>query len=125
ICLPHEHILVDCGCYLRQPTNPDELEKAQQPVGLNNLSWIRRNYLSNRDNLLLEDREVAIREVGEFLDRGGRTIIDVSSKGLARDPVGLRDISRRSGLNIIMGSGYYVYPSHPSDMDERSAQAIA
>ncbi|MGE3371461.1 MAG: phosphotriesterase [Rhizobiaceae bacterium] len=125
ICLTHEHVLVDCTCYLRKPTDEHESVVASEPVALENLSWIRRNYLCNRDNLLLQDRNLAIRELDIFKRYGGRTIVDVSSNGLGRDPEGLRAVSEETNLHIVMGCGYYVADSHPDDMDLRTVEDIA
>ena len=44
---------------------------------------------------------------------------------LARDPLALARISRATGLNIVMGAGYYVAAAHPVDMDRRSEDSIA
>src|SRR5262249_2626066 len=44
---------------------------------------------------------------------------------LARDPLALARIARATGLNVVMGSGYYVAASHPLDMDRRSVDSLA
>jgi phosphotriesterase-related protein len=51
--------------------------------------------------------------------------VELSQIGLARDPVGLARIARATGLNIIMGSGYYTGNSHPRDMDSKTEEDIA
>jgi len=51
--------------------------------------------------------------------------VDPTNRGLARDPLALARIARATGLNIIMGSGYYVAAAHPADMDRRTADDIA
>jgi len=43
---------------------------------------------------------------------------------LSRDPLALTRISRATGLNIVMGAGYYVAAAHPADMDTRSEDSI-
>lgn len=43
--------------------------------------------------------------------------MDVSPYGLTRDPVALRLVSRASGLNVVMGAGWYMRMFHPPDMD--------
>jgi len=35
---------------------------------------------------------------------------------LSRDPLALTRISRATGLNVVMGAGYYVAAAHPADM---------
>lgn len=120
----HEHLLIDLTCLFAEPATEHERELARQPVQLSNLSWIRRNWNSSLDNLRLNDEAVMIDEARQFHGDGGATIVDVSNVGLGRDPLGIKRIARAVGLNVVMGSGYYVAPSHPADMDRRSVEQI-
>ena len=43
---------------------------------------------------------------------------------MARDPLALARVSRATGLNVIMGSGYYVPRSYPADMDSKTEEDI-
>lgn len=122
--LCHEHLLVDCSCYYCEPAAEEDKTRAHQKVALQNLSWIRRNYLTNLDNLRLDDVDTAIAEATEFKAAGGATIVDVGNNGLGRDAEGLRRISEASGVNIVMGAGYYVGLSHPAGFDSRSEKSI-
>ncbi|MCF5385743.1 phosphotriesterase-related protein, partial [Pseudomonas syringae] len=45
--------------------------------------------------------------------------------GIGRDPQALQRISRLTGLNIIMGAGFYLEPSHPHYVHERSVEQLA
>lgn len=63
-----------------------------------------------RGDGLLNDRALAVEELGAFVAAGGRTVVDCTSVGLARDPLALRDVSRATGLHIVMGCGYYRDP---------------
>ena len=53
-------------------------------------------------------KKLAIKEAVRFKLAGGCTIVEMSSIGLSRDPLGLARISRATGLNIIMGTGFYL-----------------
>jgi len=55
---------------------------------------------------------------------GGNSIVELSNIGLARDPEALARISRATGLNIIMGSGYYQAASHGPEMDAKTEDEI-
>ena len=55
---------------------------------------------------------------------GGDTIVDATSLGIGRDPVGLARISRATGVNVIMGGSHYVDQAHPEDMGERAEEEI-
>ena len=59
-----------------------------------------------------------------FKEAGGDTVVEVSSRGLGRDVLGLKQIAESSGVNIIAGSGYYKVAGHPPDMAERSVEDV-
>ncbi|HEY7436790.1 MAG TPA: aryldialkylphosphatase [Methylomirabilota bacterium] len=124
ITLPHEHLLIDFEVMFKEPANGSERGLARQPVGLANLGWVRHNFSSNFDNLQLLDERVARDEALLFKHAGGQTFVDPTNRGLARDPLALARVARATGLNIIMGSGYYVDAAHPPDMDRRTADDI-
>lgn len=63
-----------------------------------------------RGNGLLNDEALAQRELEAFRAAGGSTLVDCTSEGLGRDPLALRRASRASGVNIVMGSGFYRRP---------------
>ena len=109
ITLPHEHLLLDVSFYFVEPEIVRERELAYAPVSMENLSWIKFNRLSNLDDLKLEDEETAIDEALLFKEAGGKTIVELTNIGMGRNPNGLSHISKMTGLNIIMGSGYYVW----------------
>ena len=92
---------------------------------MENLGWVSYNYFSNRDNLLLKDEETAIRELMLYKRAGGGTLVEASTIGLGRDPRGLRRIAKATGVNIVMGAGFYVDDVHPDGMDERSESDLA
>ena len=123
VTLPHEHLVVDVSCLFVEPTEATEKRLAHQPVSLENL-WCIRYGAPNLDNWKLQDEEIAIREASFFKRAGGDTIVDPSNIGLGRDPLALAHVSRATGLNVIMGSGYYVAPSHPADMDSKTEEDI-
>ena len=125
ITLPHEHLLIDFEVMFREPANGAERGLARQPVSLANLGWVRHHFSSNLDNLQLLDERVARDEALLFKHAGGQTFVDPTNRGLARDPLALARIARATGLNVIMGSGYYVAAAHPADMDRRTSDDIA
>jgi len=121
----HEHILWDLSAIFREPDSARDRGLAHQPVELANLYWVRANPHSNVDNLVQTDEKLAINELLPFRYAGGNTIVDLTQNGMSRDPRGLARIARATGLNIIMGSGYYIGRSHPQDMDSRTEEDIA
>lgn len=122
----HEHILnfVDHVAYVPVDSNEGRAI-GEQPVALENLWFVRHNWTANRDNLRITDETVMTREVARFAGAGGSTIVDPTVVGLGRDPDGLGRISRATGINIVMGSGYYIHSAHPDWLDAADEAAIA
>ena len=114
ITLPHEHCLVDISVWFEEPATSSAKALSHQPVSLENLGWVRYHPAGNQDNLRLLDEKLAIKETLRFKHAGGNSIVEQTSIGLGRNPAGLARISRATGLNIIMGTGYYVKQSIPS-----------
>ena len=125
IALPHEHLLIDFKVMFVEPVTASDKGRAWEPVSLDNLGWVRQNFNSNLDNLRLTDERVAADEIRLFKHAGGRTVIDPTPVSLGRDPLALARIARATGLNVIMGAGYYVAAAHPADMDRRSVDDLA
>ncbi|MBM3945706.1 MAG: hypothetical protein FJ317_09530 [SAR202 cluster bacterium] len=123
--LMHEHILIDAGCYFAMPEEATGRHYIGLPMAMDMLGQIGRYWGSNRDNTKMYDVADATREVLEFRYAGGGTIVDTTSVGLARDPLAMARISRATGLNIVMGSSYYIDLAHPPDMDKRTEDQIA
>ena len=76
------------------------------------------------DNYVLEDEEMAIREVQQYHQANGHSIVDVTSIGLKRDPEALLRVSKATNLNIIMAPSHYQKVYHPEDMDQRKVQDL-
>ena len=125
ITLPHEHLLVDLEARFVEPTTEEGRRLAGEPVSLANLAWVRRNYLSNRDNIVLDDEAVAIEEAALFKAAGGGTIVDAGSIGIRPDPLALHRISVATGLHVIAATGYYTEDFHPPDMAATSDEELA
>lgn len=121
----HEHIYIDINCLFVMPDDPLFTKPLTSKVSIENLGDLRRNPHYNIDNGILDDFDVALKEIMEFKYAGGGTIVCVSNNGLGRSPEGLKRLAVASGLNLIMGSGYYVAASHPADYGTRPVEAIA
>ncbi len=125
ITLPHEHILIANSLYFVEPEVATEKHLAYQPITLQNCAWVQKNYLKSFDNANLIDEDTAIDELIILKRNGGITVADVTPRALARDPLGLTRISRATGINIIMGTAYYVALAHPPEIDDRTEKQIA
>jgi len=125
ITLPHEHLLLDLRSQYAEPADPELRRLGLRPVCAETVETVRRDPYALRDNLLLDDVECAVTEVERFRDAGGRTIVECTSRGLSPRPDDLATISRRTGVHVIAGCGYYTQDTHPSDMADRPVEQIA
>jgi len=124
VTLPHEHLIADITPYFIAPGEGTEKAMAHHPVTIDILWWLRYHLYQNLDDMELLDEQLAIEEVTRFKNAGGDSLVEMSNIGLLRDPLALARISRATGLNIIMGSGYYVSPSMSPEMDVKSEEEI-
>ncbi len=125
ITLPHEHMFIDLRNQFTEFSDPEKNEISRQNVNINNLGRLRLNPYAIKDNLVLDDMDIAIHETMFFKNAGGNTIVDCTSIGIKRQPEKLRELSLRTGVNIIAGSGYYTEDTHPQGMEEWKAEDIA
>lgn len=128
--LMHEHLFADSsvsGYYFKAPDDPIGRELAYEPVSISNLWWVRYNFKDNLDNFVLGDTDTAVDELGRFKDAGGGTIVELTTKGIGREAQMLATVSERTGIPIVMGTGYYVDASHPADarIPERTDEDLA
>lgn len=132
ITLTHEHILADLSS--KKDLSEEDWEHPRdrasnkgfyaQPVSIETIADIRHYQAVNRDNSQLMDIPTAIEEINLYKQYGGQSLVDATNVGLSRDPIGLARVSRASGVNVIMGSSYYVSSSHPSNIYEMSEAEI-
>lgn len=87
--------------------------------------WVDRYEITGDYNKRLMDAPLVIRELGGFRAAGGGTICDVTPPDIGRDPRMLRRISRETGLNIVMGSGWYVERFHREEVARMSVSTLA
>lgn len=125
ITLPHEHILNDCRCWWHKPLEPERQHLATSPVHAGILGELRMDPFVNIDNCALDDEPLAVAELLAFRHAGGRTVVDPTCRGIGRNPKALTRIAEATGLQIVMGAGYYLETSHPPEMRGLSADAIA
>jgi phosphotriesterase-related protein len=110
----HEHIFID---FKAPPAMVPPVTgiSVLRPPGASTDSGLRAG---------LTDYDESLAEVMEFKKVGGATIVDVTNFGLTRDPDALVRIARASGLNVVMGAGWYQKALHPPDMSDRTVDEL-
>lgn len=124
VTLMHDHLLVDLTYNLKPPAEAFLRDIFYKSVSLETIGYLKHYGLTNHDDAQLLDVDTAIEEIGLYKQHGGSSIVDPTNIGISRDPVSLARIARATGLNVIMGSSYYVSQSHPPDMSDRTEDDI-
>ncbi len=125
IVLIHEHLLLDARPSFQEPTEASRKDAAYRPVTPDLLHVLRQDPFANLDNCSLFDEDVAVEEAARFRDAGGGTIVDATCRGIGRDPRALQRIARRTALNVIMGTGFYLERTHPPFVADATIDELA
>lgn len=124
VTLPHEHLMSDGTGWFVEPEDSFERAMAYKPVTVDILWWLTYHRFTNLDDMMCMDEDEAVEEIMHFKLAGGNSVVEMSNIGLGRAPKSLVRIARRTGLNIIMGSGYYIDCALPDYMDDLSEDEI-
>ena len=76
-------------------------------------------------NTTQRDVGAATRAAAEVVEKGGRTIVELTIGGLMPNPEGLARASRDSGARIVMGCGYYVHDYQDPANADRGLEELA
>jgi len=106
----HEHIFIDMRKCVDITGN--EAECFYDKVCIENRAEVFADPYGILDNALLEGVDAAVEEVNYFKNWGGQTIVDCTLDEIGRDPIALREVSKRTGINIIAGCGHYYHKAH-------------
>jgi len=106
---------------VRGPLAADQLGRTlPQEHLLIDLARVTRNF-----DHFLHDGSLATIEACRFRDAGGGTIVDLANRNLGGDPRGLSAIAEQTGLNIVMGCGWYREPYYDREVYEKSTNQLA
>lgn len=122
VTLTHEHLHKN-STMIYNKQFPKTLNMSDEPITRENRDeiWADKEKIlyQYRDNLVLTDVDEMVEELKGFTAAGGNTIFDVTPDDLGRNPEKLREISEKSGVNIVMGSAHYYLPMIEPDLYER------
>jgi len=124
VTLCHEHLMSDGTGWFVEPEDSFERAMAYKPVTIDILWWLTYHRFTNLDDMMCMDEDEAVEEITHFKLAGGNSVVEMSNIGLGRSPKALARISRRTGLNIVMGSGYYIDCALPDYVDDLSEDEI-
>lgn len=123
VCSSHEHIFIDMrGCV---DITGNEGESFYSKVDMSNRCECFKDPYGILDNALLSGVDDAVEELRFFKKYGGNTVIDCTLDEIGRDPIALKEVSERSGVNIILGCGHYYHKAHFPYVKEASVEMLA
>lgn len=125
ITLPHEHIFIDLSCLWHDPIDEKRKVLVDAKVAMSNRALLMSDPYHCRDNLVLSDLDTACQELNRFKDLGGATVLDLSTRTIGPYPEKLAEVSRRTGLNIIAGTGFYTKRAHPDYLKDATVLELA
>ena len=125
IMLIHEHMLCDFTNWWKPPKEASKLPLIDAKIAIKNISELRRTPGSMKDNYIIVDVDLAIKELKQFKRLGGGSLVDLTLPGIGRDVLSLRRISEDTGVNIIAGTGWYVEHTHPPIVGQKSVEELA
>ncbi len=119
--LCHMHLCTNLGDWSLIPARSAWAKIYNEPVSMSNLGRLRMDPSISRDNLIIDDPEMVLEELVDFHALGGDTIVDTVPMTKptmpTRDPIHQREMSRRSGVNIVIATGWYIRDSFPMYVD--------
>jgi phosphotriesterase-related protein len=76
---------------------------------------------------LTPDELIVADELRDFRRRGGSSLVDLTLPGIGREPERLRRLASSTGVNIVMGAGWYRLSYYPAEalIDRRSVDDLA
>ena len=127
--LPHEHMHLNNATLFRVEVPldaPESLKKlAFDPVKKENFDAISLNPYASIDNMLMWEIDVAEQELLDYKAGGGVSVVDLTPVGTGRDTYILSHLSKKTGVNIVASTGFYIAPSHPEHVKKWSVDEVA
>jgi predicted metal-dependent phosphotriesterase family hydrolase len=76
---------------------------------------------------LRRDEPIITAELARFREKGGTCLVDLTLPGVGRDPDWLAGLSAATGLDIVMGAGWYREAHYPPEalIDRRTVDDLA
>lgn len=94
VTMSHEHLLLDL-----------------RPVRYDNVS-------------VIDDLEWVCEELKPAADLGLSSIVEVTTVDMGRDPAGLRELSKRTGLHIVASTGFYLKEYHSDRLKQATVGEV-
>ena len=81
--------------------------------------------INNNYDDILDEEDLIVEELGAFNKASGRTLVELTNIGGYRNPQALKRISKATGVNVVMGCGWYMEKVYPKYIYEKSVGQLA
>ncbi|MBQ3022453.1 MAG: hypothetical protein IJD91_03910 [Clostridia bacterium] len=119
----HEHIFIDMRMCVDETA--DSPKCFHDSISGDNRAEVFSDPYAILDNALLDNVDDAVKEIEYFKQWGGNTIVDCTLDEIGRDPKKLKEVSKRTGVNIILGCGHYYHKAHFPYVKDASVETLA
>jgi phosphotriesterase-related protein len=75
-------------------------------------------------DVLLNDELVAVEELAAYAAAGGRSVVDLTNRGMRPDPERVRRIARAAKVNAVMGCGWYLQAAYDDSVERSPIEAL-
>ena len=125
----HEHILHDSRVFRERleklvPKDVPIPMDADEPVCIENIGYLRRNYFLSWDAVSMDDEELMTAEMADFKASGGEAVVDMSTPGLRSNLPAIKRISQTTGVHVITTTGLYTEDTWPEKYREMSIKEL-
>lgn len=121
---PHEHALIDIRNQYPGDCIPGSLGWDGK-VSKEHYDLLMADPYALRDNLVLDNQELAVREVSLFAQAGGQSFVDVTLGHIGRDIQFLKRLSDETGLHVVAATGFYTGDAHPERVATMTIEELA
>lgn len=122
---PHEHLFIDMTHEAVEPKTEEEKALFYGDIHMKDLGVLHRNPYIVYTNLVLDDIDLALEETACLADYGCNLFVDVTSVGVGRDLMKVKQFCKKSDLNVIVGTGLFVHDALPEMYEHKSVEEIA
>ena len=114
VTLVHEHLHLDATPLLH--VHGHQATGTSEPFDVGVAGECRWNPGAHNDNYRFVEQDAVLEDLIGYRHAGGRTIVDATPLDLGRSPRALQRQAQKSGLHVVMGTGYYLEGSHRSHL---------
>ncbi|KAK6630704.1 hypothetical protein RUM44_002873 [Polyplax serrata] len=124
--LTHEHMFLDYRKFYVSPPSGLE-EHLQGNIRLENVGFVQRYPYSSMTNLEFDTTDMKasmFEEMKLYRKFGGHAIVENTSRGLGGDVGFLEEVSRKTGVHVVSGTGFYLASVQPASLLNENVERL-